>query len=56
MAQRREEEEEPALTEELRTIMRPRTGRLLLALVLIAVALAALALVFSRTVPSGLWR
>ncbi len=55
MAQRREEEE-PALTEELRSILRPRTGRLLLVLVLIAVALAVLALVLSRTLLAGLWR
>jgi hypothetical protein len=56
MASRREEEEEdPALTEELRAVMRPRPRWSLLVLVLLAVALAVLALVASRTVLSGLW-
>ncbi len=56
MASSREEKEEPALTEELRAILRPRTGRLLLVLVTIAAVLAVLALVLSRTVLAGLWR
>ncbi len=51
---RHEEEEDPTLTEELRAIMRPRSGWPLLVLVLLAVALAVLVLVASRTVLSGL--
>jgi hypothetical protein len=50
-----EEDEEPALTEELRAVMRPRTGRLLLVWVLILAVLALGALVASRTALSGLW-
>lgn len=50
-----EEEEEPALTEELRAVMRSRPGWSLLVLVLLAVALTVLGLVASRTVFSGLW-
>lgn len=50
-----EEEEEPALTEELRAVMRSRPGWPLLVLVLLVVALTVLALVASRTVLSGLW-
>jgi hypothetical protein len=53
--QRREDEEEPALTEELRAIMRSRSGWPLVVLVVLAIALAVLALVASRTVLSGLW-
>jgi hypothetical protein len=52
---RKEEEEDPALTEELRTVMRSRPGWSLLVLVLLAVALAVMAVVASRTVLSGLW-
>ncbi|HYO56190.1 hypothetical protein [Archangium sp.] len=54
MCQRREEED-PALTEELRAVMRPRSGWPLIVLVLLAMALAVLALVASRTALSGLW-
>jgi len=36
--------------------MRPRSGRLLVLLVLLALVLAALVLVASRTVLAGLWR
>jgi hypothetical protein len=52
---REEEEEDPALTEELRTVMRSRPRWSLLVLVLLAVVLAVLALVASRTALSGLW-
>ncbi len=55
MAHPLEEDEEPALTEELRAVMRPRTGRLLLVLVLILAVLALGVLVASRTALSGLW-
>jgi hypothetical protein len=55
MARVGKEEEEPALTEELRSLMRPRSGGLLAWLVLIALGLAVLGLVASRTVLSGLW-
>jgi hypothetical protein len=51
-----DEDDEPALTEELRTVMRPRSVWPLVLLVLLALALAALALVASRTFLSGLWR
>jgi hypothetical protein len=54
-SQLKEEEEEPALTEELRAVMRSRPGWSLLVLVLLAVALTVLAWVASRTVLSGLW-
>jgi hypothetical protein len=50
-----EEEEDPALTEELRSIMRPRPVWPLVLLVVLALALAVLALVAARTVFSGLW-
>ncbi|MFY0524257.1 hypothetical protein ACN28I_14145 [Archangium gephyra] len=53
---REEDEDDLTLTEELRAVMRPRSGRLLVLLVLIAVVLAALVLVASRTVLAGLWR
>ncbi|HEX8821520.1 MAG TPA: hypothetical protein VF794_16465 [Archangium sp.] len=49
------EDDEPALTEELRTVMRPRSVWPLVLLVLFALALAVLALVASRTFLSGLW-
>ena len=56
MERRREEEEkDPALTEELRALMRPRSRWPLVVLVLLAVTLTVLALVASRTVFSGLW-
>ena len=55
MRRRGGEEEDVALTEELRAIMRPRSEWPLVLLVLLAVALAVLALVASRTVLSGLW-
>ncbi len=48
---REEDEDGLTLTEELRTVMRPRSGRLLVVLVLIALVLVA-----SRTVLAGLWR
>jgi hypothetical protein len=51
-----EDEDDLTLTEELRAVMRPRSGRLLLLLVLIALVLAGLVLVASRTVLAGLWR
>jgi hypothetical protein len=54
-SQLEEEEEEPALTEELRAVMRSRPGWSLLVLVVLTVALAVLAWVASRTVLSGLW-
>ena len=54
-SQLKEEDEEPALTEELRAVMRSRPGWSLLVLVLLAVALALLAWAASRTVLSGLW-
>jgi hypothetical protein len=56
MAHSREEDEDPALTEELRTVMRPRSGSLLLILGLIAGILAALAWVASRTELVRMWR
>ena len=51
-----EDEDDLTLTEELRSVMRPRSGRLLVLLVLLALVLAALVLVASRTVLAGLWR
>ncbi len=56
MHPRDEDEDDPTLTEELRTVMRPRSGRLLVLLVLMALVLGALVLVASRTVLAGLWR
>ncbi|HEX5746905.1 MAG TPA: hypothetical protein VFZ09_11730 [Archangium sp.] len=56
MHPREEDEDDLTLTEELRTVMRPRSGRLLVLLVLIALVLGALVLVASRTVLAGLWR
>jgi hypothetical protein len=55
MARVREEEEEPALTEELRALMRPRSRGLLAWLVLLALGLAVLGFVASRTVLAGVW-
>jgi uncharacterized protein HemX len=55
MARVREEEAEPALTEELRSLMRPRSGGLLAWLLLLALGLGVLGWVASRTVLSGLW-
>ncbi len=55
MAPRPEEEEDPTLTEELRAVMRPRSGKWLVLLVLLAVMLGVLVLVASRTVLAGLW-
>jgi hypothetical protein len=43
-------EEDPALTPEARAIIQPRTGRMLLAVVLLAVALLAAAAVAVKTV------
>jgi hypothetical protein len=51
----RPEEEDPTLTEELRAVMRPRSGKWLAVLVLLAVMLGVLALVALRTVLAGLW-
>ena len=56
MHPREEDENDLTLTEELRAVMRPRSGRLFVLLVLIALVLAALVLVASRTVLAGLWR
>ena len=56
MRQGHDEDDEPALTEELRTIMRPRSVWPLVLLVMLALCLSALALVASRTFLSGLWR
>jgi hypothetical protein len=53
---RQDEDDEPALTEELRTVMRPRSVWPLVLLVMLALCLSALALVASRTFLSGLWR
>ena len=49
------EDDEPALTEELRALMHPRSVWPLVLLALFALALAVLALVASRTFLSGLW-
>lgn len=56
MRQGSDEDDEPALTEELRTVMRPRSVWPLVLLVVLALALAVLALAASRTFLSGLWR
>lgn len=56
MAHPPESDTEPALTDELRALLHPRTKGLLLALVLIVVLLGVLGLVASRTVLSQLWR
>lgn len=56
MAHPREEDDDLALTEELRALLHPRAGRLLVLLVVLAAGLAVLALVGSRTVLAGLWR
>jgi hypothetical protein len=53
---REEDEDDLTLTEELRAVMRPRSGRLLVLLVMICLVLAALVLVASRTALAGLWR
>jgi hypothetical protein len=54
--QGQDEDDEPALTKELRTVMRPRSVWPLVLLVMLALCLSALALVASRTFLSGLWR
>jgi uncharacterized integral membrane protein len=55
MAPRPEEDEDPTLTEELRAVMRPRAGKWLALLVLLAVLLGVLALMASRSVLAALW-
>jgi hypothetical protein len=55
MERRRDREDEPALTEELRHIMHPRTGWLLAVLVLITLVLWGLLIVASHTPLARLW-
>ncbi|NMO18347.1 hypothetical protein HPC49_34220 [Pyxidicoccus fallax] len=47
---------DPALTDELRTVMHPRAHRVLAFTVALVVVLAVLAWVASRTVLAALWR
>ena len=55
MRPRQAEDDEPALTEELRGLMRPRTGRLLLLLGILSLGLLVVGLAASRTMLAPLW-
>lgn len=49
------DDDEPTLTEDLRRLLHPRSGWLLLVLGLVSLALLVLGLVACRTVLSPLW-
>ena len=55
MADRPHQEEDPALTPEVRAIIQPRTGRMLVGVLLLAAGLLAAAGIAAKTVLAGLW-